>query len=244
MKKNSKNLQGELVFGVHAIVELIKAKRRKITHIYTTDPEPKAWKEIAGIMPKHLGPQYVKKDVLTRMAGTDDHQGIVAFASPFQFRKKFFDVTKQTFLLMLDGIQDVRNLGAILRSAYCTGVEGVILTEKNSASMTGACIKASAGLAEYMEIYIAPSAKAAIVELKAAGYNIYLTTFDGKDASKVTYKAPLCVVIGNEAIGVSKDILNSGEKITLPQKSSDISYNASVASGISLFLISNQLGKI
>jgi len=237
-KKDKAKEVGELIFGINPLMELLKAKKRKLIAIYTTKPEPKVWSTIKRLMPKYpVAMQYVKRDILTKMAGTTDHQGFVAWAQKFPYRKKFFDPKKQKFLVMLDGIQDPRNLGAILRSAYCTGVQGVILTKKGSCPLNAVAAKSSAGLAEHMEIFVAPSAQSAAQILKDAGYNMYMAVFDGEDASKCEYTQPLCMVVGSEGFGVSKSILKYGKHITLAQRTPDISYNASVAAGILLFLI-------
>lgn len=231
----------EIIFGIHPIVELLKAKRRKIYAIYTTKPEPKAWAEISKLLPNYTTIKYVNKDALSKLANNTDHQGVVALASPFVIRKKFFNPEKEKFIVMLDGIQDQRNLGAILRSAYCTGAQGVILTQKNSASINAVAIKSSAGLAEYLDIYQSATAKHAITELKELGYNIFLSAIGSKsNALDLQFKLPLCIVIGGEGTGISSNILNSGTIVTLPQKNSDISYNASVAAGVLLFLIATQ----
>lgn len=245
MKTKKQQHIGELIYGVHPLIEVLKAKRRKLISVYTTRPEPKAWNLIKAAWPKyHVAVQYVERDVLTRMAGTTEHQGVVAWVQAYNFRKKFFDPAKQPFLVMLDGVQDTRNVGGILRSAYCTNANGVIMITRDAAPLNGSSIKASAGLAEHLEIYLAPSPQAAIAELKKAGYTIYLAAFKGKDATQITYKEPLCLVIGSEFTGISKDIMEDGVTVTLPQKIADTSYNASVAAGILLFLISTQRKKI
>ena len=239
IKKKDKETKGELIFGIHPIVELLKAKRRKLVSLYTTKPAPQAFETIQKHLPKYPVPiQYVAREVLDRMVGTTDHQSVVAWTNNFPFRKVFFDPKKQPFLLMVDGVQDPRNLGAILRSAYCTGVDGVIVIARGGAQLTGVAIKSAAGLSEHLDIYLAQSASAAVIELKNAGYNIYLATFDGQNAATCEYKKPVCIVIGGEGSGISKSILSSGTHVTLPQKTSDISYNASVAAGILLFIIS------
>lgn len=239
--QNSKKQVGELIYGVHPLIELLKAKRRKLISVYTTKPEPKAWTKIQALWPKyHVAVQYVTRDILTKMAGTTDHQGFVAWVQAFPYRKVFFNAEKQPFLVMLDSIQDARNVGAIIRSAYCTGASGVIMIKHDAAALGGAAVKASAGLSEHMEIYVSPSPQAALVELKKAGYTPYLATFAGADATTVAYKQPLCMVIGSEGVGVSREILNEGIHVTLPQKTKDISYNASVAAGILLFLVATQ----
>lgn len=241
IKKKDKETKGELIFGIHPVIELLKAKRRKLISLYTTKPTPQAFEDIQKVWPKYPVPiQYVAREVLDRMVGTTDHQGVVAWTQAFPFRKVFFDPKKQPFLVMIDGVQDPRNLGAILRSAYCTGVDGAVVIKRGGAQLTGIAIKSSAGLSEHLEIYAAQSAAAAVIDLKNAGYNIYLATFDGENAATCDYKKPLCMVIGGEGTGISKSILSSGTHVTLPQKASDISYNASVAAGILLFIIANR----
>lgn len=236
----------ELIFGIHPIVELLRAKKRRLSILYTTKPTPKGFSQIERLLPKGMQIQYVSRDVLHKMAGTVDHQGVLGFTVPFVFRKKFFDPKKQPFLVMMDGVQDPRNAGAILRSAYCTGVDGIIMTQKGSTSLTPTVLKSSAGLGEHSDIYHAPSAASAVQELKKAGYVIYASILDAKSekVSTVAFKQPLCIVIGSEGTGVSREVAQAGQHIYIPQRSAAISYNASVAAGILLFMAGQQLGKI
>jgi 23S rRNA (guanosine2251-2'-O)-methyltransferase len=240
MNKKTKTV-GELIYGINPLIEVLKAKRRKILSIYTTKPTPDAWKKIEPFLPSYpIAMQYVTRDVLHRMAGSSDHQGFIAWVQPFPFRKKPFDPVKHPFLVMLDGIQDPRNLGAIIRSAYCTGASGVIVCQKEAAPVNAVTLKASAGLAEHMEIYCVPSAASAVTLLKKDGYSLYLATFDGQSAQECEFKSPLCLVVGSEGMGISKGIMNAGTHITLAQRSTEISYNASVAAGILLFIIATK----
>lgn len=240
-KKDQAKQVSEIIYGVHPIVELLKAKRRKIISIYTTKPEPKSWEQLQRLMPKYPVPvQYVNKDVLQRLSGSAEHQGIVAWVQKYPFRTKFFDSKNQKFLVMLDGIQDPHNVGAILRSAYCTGADGAILVSKGASPLTACAIKASAGLAEHMEIFLASSSSHAVQLLKEAGYNIYMAVFDGQDATKCDFKEPVCIVVGSEGFGVSKSIIKDGIPVTIGQRSPEISYNASVAAGILLFLVGSK----
>ena len=236
------SIGNELIYGAHPIIELLKAKKRKIVALYTTKPLPSAWDRIKPYLPKPMpNTQYVPRDVLDRMAGSTEHMGVLAWVTPFKFTSTPFDPAKKPFILLLDAVQDVRNMGAILRSAYCTGVTGVVLCKSKSAPLTAAACKAAAGLVEHLDIYLAPSVKAAVIELKKAGYNFYMAVLDGQNAAKVQYKGPLCLVIGNEAVGISKDVKALGQAITLPQLTPDISYNASVAAGILLFQIATDI---
>lgn len=243
MKKEKQKTQ-ELVYGVHPIIELLKAKKRKIYTIYTTKHTPKVWSQIAKLLPREVAINYTDKNTLDRIAGTSDHQSVVAWASPLVIRKKFFNSQQAGYLVMLDGVQDPRNLGAILRSCYCTGVQGVIIPSKKSAPLNAVALKSSAGLAEHLDIYQSTTAPAAIQELKQAGYTIYLATIKGQDATQVQFKEPLCMVIGSEDQGVTQSIIKEGISVTLPQRTPEISYNASVAAGILLFMIGSQINKI
>jgi 23S rRNA (guanosine2251-2'-O)-methyltransferase len=243
--KQTQKVQGELIFGIHPVVEAIKAKKRKLLTLYTTRPEPKGWQQILDVLGEKKVPiQYVERTVLTRMAETTDHQGVIGWVTPFIFKKQMFDSAKHPVLLMLDGIQDPRNVGAMLRSAYCTGIDGVIMLKKGSAPLTATALKASAGLAEHLDIFLVGSAQEAIVCLKKAGYTVYLATFNGTNAMQVSFVAPLCLVIGSEGVGVSRAILKEGTAITLPQRTKEISYNASVAAGILSFLVATKVGKL
>jgi len=244
MSKKTNQREQEVVFGIHPIVELLKAKKRSLDAIYTTKPFPKSWSHIEKLLPKRCIVNYISREALTKMANTDDHQSVVGWASPFQYRKKSFDSVKHPFLVMIDGVQDTRNLGAIIRTAYCTGVNGIVICKKKGAPINASTLKASAGLAEHIDIYEAPSAAAAALELKKLGYTLILTALGGQDINSVHYTTPICVVIGNEAIGVSPEILNAGTRIMIPQRTPDISYNASVAAGIVLFTVAQQIKSI
>ncbi|MGB8467421.1 MAG: RNA methyltransferase [Candidatus Babeliales bacterium] len=238
---NKQHTTMELVYGVHPLLELLKAKKRRIYTVYTTKPEPKGWKGVAALLPKQTQIQFVSRDVLHKIAQTTDHQGIVASVAPFVYEANICDPKKYPRLILLDGIQDPRNVGAIIRSAYCTNMSGIIMTQKGSAPLSGAALKASAGLAEHVAIMRVPSAAAAYQVLKQAGYTLYLAVLGaGENAAQVSFQTPLCLVIGNEEVGIGADRQKNGVRITLPQKSADISYNASVAAGILLFLIAHQ----
>jgi len=236
---------GDMVYGIHSVLELLGAKRRKVTMVYTTKTPIKAWNKIEKLLPSYVPVQYVDRNVLDNIAGCSEHQGIILAVQQFPFETKMFDPKKFPFLIVLDGVQDVRNLGAIIRSAYCTGVDGIVLCAKNSAPLTPAAIKASAGLAEHARIHIASSMPIAIKDLHQAGYHIYLATLgQGENATSIDYQMPAALVIGNEEVGISKEILSSGTRVLLPQRRADISYNASVAAGILLFLMGVSFKKI
>jgi 23S rRNA (guanosine2251-2'-O)-methyltransferase len=246
-KKNNSKEYNEMIYGAHSIIEMLKAKRRKLVSIYTTKQLPKSWDRLKRYLPSKISNiQYVDKSVLTRMAGTPDHMGIIAWVTQFKTIKKMFDSKQHEIVLMLDSVQDVGNLGSILRSAYCSGIKGVILCKKNSAPLSPSVFKSSAGFAEHLDIHISMSSKQAVNDIKKAGYNLYLAVVSNnsnkdkiQNAAGIIYKKPLCLVIGNESVGINKDFHKEGTLITIPQISKEVSYNASVAAGILLFSISS-----
>ena len=246
-KNQSKQTQKytDFVYGVHACLEMLTAKRRKVSAVYTTKHEIKAWSTIKKILATHIPINFVSREALDNMTNHAQHQGIVIFISPFIYEKTMFDSSKNSLIIVLDSIQDVRNLGAIIRSAYCTGVDGIVLCSKNSAPMTPAAIKASAGLSEHAKIFIAPSMGFALKELKLKGYHLYLATLAaGENAATMKFDKPAALVIGNEETGISKELLATGTRVLLPQRRADISYNASVAAGILMFLMAVQFQKV
>lgn len=245
MKKKQPIKYTNFVYGVHPIIELLQTKRLKIGAIYTLNNPIKSWATISKMIPSHIPVSMVTRETLDNIALSKDHQGILAFVGDFPFSQAMFTPEKQQFVVILDEIQDVRNLGAILRSAYCTGVDGIVLVRSNAASLTAAAFKASAGLAMHLPIHLAGSVKSAIVELKKSGYHIYCATLGGSQSvANFQFQGPAVLVIGNEEIGISNDVAKMGTKILLPQRRPDISYNASVAAGILMYSIGLQLKKI
>lgn len=240
-----KATQFDIIFGIHPVLELLRAKKRKLVALYTTQPVPKQWHAIQALLPSYpVEIKHVTREALARLAGTTDHQGVVAYAQPFAFHGKPFDAKKYPSLIVLDGIQDPRNLGAIIRSASCTSTSGVLITAKNSAPLNAIALKSSAGLAEHMPIRIVPSAEIAAQELKDAGYVVFGGLFGGADARTIAVQKPYALVIGSEGTGISTPLKKISTAITLPQRAPDISYNASVAAGILLFLFSSQIKQI
>lgn len=236
-KNQRKTTHDDILYGVHPIIECLKAGRRRISAIYMTKPEPKGWNRIKPHLPQRRPQlQYVTRDVLDRLAGTADHMGIIAYVQQYSYATKDFTPQDKPRVLVLDGVKDVRNLGAILRSAYCTNVDAVIVSKKGCASMTAAVFKASAGLAEHLPVYQVPTIGHALGQLKKTGYHIYMAVADGGQcATQTTFERPMAVVIGSEEKGIDEKVRSHGTLVTLPQRDTS-SYNASVAAGIFLFL--------
>jgi 23S rRNA (guanosine2251-2'-O)-methyltransferase len=145
-------------------------------------------------------------------------------------------------LLILDSIQDTHNVGAIIRSAECSGVDGIIITKHNSAPINETVLKTSAGAAEHVKICPVSNLAQTLKELKENGYWIIGSSLDNsKPYTEVDYKMPVALIVGNEEKGIRKltadncDIL-----VRIPMKGKIQSLNVSVAAGILLFEIQRQ----
>ena len=169
---------------------------------------------------------------------------MLAFASAYQYAtvEDMLDAAKERgeepFLILLDGITDPHNLGAIIRTAECVGAHGVIIPERRAAGLTPAAAKAAAGALNFMKIARVTNLNRTIDELKEKGIWIIGTAMDGQSALTADLTGPAALVIGSEGDGISKLTLEKCDlKVTLPMKGHIESLNASVAAGVLMYEI-------
>jgi len=174
-------------------------------------------------------------------------QGVAASKS----EQKFYDIyeiisesKKSQFplLLILDSIQDTHNVGAILRSADCSGVDGIIITKNNSAPINETVVKTSAGASEHVKIALINNLAQTIDELKKKGFWIVGSYLEGaKDYTSIDYKIPIALIVGNEEKGIRKLTADKCDHLVrIPMKGKIQSLNVSVATGVLLFEILRQ----
>ena len=170
------------------------------------------------------------------------HQGLIAVVSAYAYKTvdDMLALAKERgeapFLVILDGVTDPHNLGAIIRSAECAGAHGVIIPERRAVGLTPAAVKASASAVEYLPVAREVNLTRTIERLKKEGVWIYGTAMDGEDYRKVDYSGAKALVIGSEGEGMSRLVGESCDKVvTLPMKGKIESLNASVAAGILLY---------
>ena len=186
--------------------------------------------------------QEVEKSRLDEI--TQHHQGMLAFASAYHYStvEAMLETARERgedpFLILLDGITDPHNLGAIIRSAECTGAHGVIVPERRSVGLTPAAVKASAGAVEHMKVARVVNLNRTIDDLKKQGVWTYAVTMDGEDYEKVNFKGGVALVIGAEGEGISRLTLeNCDQRVSLPMAGHIDSLNASVAAGVVMYRV-------
>jgi 23S rRNA (guanosine2251-2'-O)-methyltransferase len=174
-------------------------------------------------------------------------QGVAAIKS----EQKFYELDEiisnakksvYPLILILDSIQDTHNVGAILRSADCSGVDGIIVTKRNSAPINETVAKTSAGASEHAKIAQVNNLAQSIDELKRNGFWVAGSYLDGaKDYTKVDYKIPIALIVGNEEKGIRKLTADKCDHlIKIPMKGKIQSLNVSVATGVLLFEVLRQ----
>ncbi len=175
---------------------------------------------------------------------TKNHQGMLAFASAYQYAtvedmlSEAQEKGEVPFVILLDGITDPHNLGAIIRTAECVGAHGVIVPERRSVGLTPAAVKASAGAVEHVKVARVTNLNRTLEDLKKAGLWIAAAVTDGTNYQKADLTGPLALVIGSEGEGISRLVLeNCDRKVSLPLKGKIGSLNASVAAGILMYAV-------
>lgn len=186
--------------------------------------------------------QVVDKARLDEIA--EHHQGMLAFASAYQYAtvdemlRNAEERGEAPFLILLDGVTDPHNLGAVIRTAECVGAHGVIVPERRSVGLTPAAVKASAGAVEHMPVARVTNLNRTIDELKKKNIWAYAVTMDGEDYESVDFNGGTALVIGAEGEGISRlTVENCDQKVSLPMKGHIDSLNASVAAGVVMYRV-------
>ena len=184
--------------------------------------------------------QFVEKQALERLSPDGRHQGVIAVATEFEY-SDVDDVLerkdgKPLLVLILDGIEDPHNLGAIIRVAECAGVNGILLPRRRCCPVTDTAVKVSCGASQYVKIAKVNNVNDAIRDLKERGIFVLAADMGGADIYRTDLTGDIAIVIGGEGEGVHQltSKLCDG-KIALPQFGQINSLNASVATGIVVY---------
>lgn len=189
----------------------------------------------------------VSSDKFVKFTDQQNTQGIIAFLAEqknYTLNELIFLAKKSPYplILILDTIQDTHNLGAILRTAECSGVDGVLITRHNSAPINDTVYKTSAGAVNHLKIGFVNNLAQAMEELKAEGFWIVGSTLQNSvEYTKVDYKMPLVLIVGNEEKGIRRLTAEKCDYLVrIPMKGELQSLNVSVATGILLFEVLRQ----
>ncbi|MDT8309195.1 MAG: 23S rRNA (guanosine(2251)-2'-O)-methyltransferase RlmB, partial [Bacteroidales bacterium] len=190
--------------------------------------------------------QYVPLNKLNRIT-QKNHQGVIAFISQVSYQpvdeviSMLYDSGEEPFFVVLDQVTDVRNIGAIARSAECAGSNAIIVPEKGSAMLNAEAVKSSAGSLMNIPVCRVNRLSDTIKELKINGMKVIgVTEKASKSYRDVLYKGPLALVLGSEEKGISGAALNvCDETVAIPLFGKTASLNVSVAAGIVLFEAAN-----
>ncbi len=238
------------VEGRNAVLELLKTDKTIDKILMQKDPDKKSpqgslGKIFAEARKKNVRVQFVDKELLDKESGSTHHQGVIALTTDFVYAEMEDLVAQKKanggFLILCDGIEDVHNLGSILRVAECAGADGVIIPKTNSASVTESVIRISAGAANFMPVAKVTSLNNTIDFLQKNGYWIYALEADGEDIYQADLTGNVALVIGGEDSGVKRLTREKCDKVlSLPLHGKVNSLNASVALGIAAYEVAKQ----
>ncbi len=236
------------VYGIHPVMELLDSDQvidrifidKQVKNQGIDDIRNKARElEVPVLFVPHF-----KIDKFTRK----NHQGVVALISPIEFSQvdevvtRAFEAGRQPFILALDGVTDVRNFGAIARSAECAGVDAIVIPERDSAPIHDDAIRTSAGALLRVPVCREKNLRGALEGMQNHGLKVIACTEKGQEALHQTPMAEaLVLVMGSEDKGISGDIMRISDHLMhIPMKGQTSSLNVSVASGIALFEVLRQ----
>ena len=247
-QNETKNFDDQIE-GRNAVIELLESDK-DINKIYITKGEQKGSINKIIAMANEKKVIIVEKDKrqMDLMAQTENYQGVIAIVPPFEYSEieDILELAKikneKPFILILDGIEDTHNLGAIIRTAEIAGVHGLIIPQRRAASVNSTVSKVSCGAVQYMKIARVNNISDSINKLKENGVWVCGTAIDAKSYYfEQDFKEPIAIVIGNEGKGMSQLVKkNCDFLVKIPMKGKIQSLNASVSTGIVVYEVLKQ----
>ncbi|MDE6743668.1 MAG: 23S rRNA (guanosine(2251)-2'-O)-methyltransferase RlmB [Lachnospiraceae bacterium] len=191
--------------------------------------------------------KFVPKERLDQMSQTGKHQGVIAYAAAYDYAevddllKEADDRGEPPFLLLLDGIEDPHNLGAIIRTAHQAGAHGVIIPKNRAVGLTATVARTSAGALNYIKVAKVTNLSTTIEQLKKRGMWFVCADMDGEIMYRLDLKGAIGLVIGSEGEGVSRLVKEKCDfRAAIPMKGKIDSLNVSVAAGVLAYEIVRQ----
>ena len=241
MEKNTE------IYGIRAVIEAINSSKDIDKVFIQTGLKGKLIGQLESLIRKNkINFSYVPTQKLDRLS-KKNHQGVIARIAPIKFYTidSFSEVIEKSnnpFVLILDQINDVRNFGAIIRTAEISGVDGIIIQNSSSAPVNSDTIKTSAGAIFNIPICKVNHIKDAIYHLQSMNISIISASEKSeKNIYDVDLKGPIAIIMGSEQKGINKSVINlSNESVKLPMYGKIESLNVSVACGIFLYEVVRQ----
>ena len=234
----------EKIIGRNAVMEALRTDR-EIERLIVLRQKPGAKAEgslkkiLAKARDRHIPVDYADRAGLDRIAGGGTHQGGIATVSDYEYRtvedllRTAEERNETPFLIILDGLEDPHNLGAIMRTAECAGAHGIIIPERRAVTVNATVMKTSAGAAEHIGCARVTNIARTIEQLQEQGIWIYGCDMDGASLYETDLKGPAAIVIGNEGRGISRLVREKCDFIiSIPMKGQINSLNASNAAAI------------
>lgn len=232
-----------MIYGTRAVMEAILAGKEIEKIMIQSSLANDLIKELISLArEKHVPYTFVPQEKLKKFS-TKNHQGVicllasVTYASLDNLIDRAYSEGREPFLLILDRVTDVRNFGAIARTAECAGVDGIVIGEKGNAPITGDAMKTSAGALNHLAICREKDLKKTMKYLRENGIRVVACT---EKASHVIYDVPLsgpiALIMGSEEDGISDALLrDADELVKIPMKGKIGSLNVSVATGVAIY---------
>jgi 23S rRNA (guanosine2251-2'-O)-methyltransferase len=240
--------ENEMIFGIRAVIEAILAEKEIDKILVKRDLQSDLSKELFDALKgREIAVQRVPAERLDRVT-RKNHQGVIAFIPAISYQKLediipfLYEQGKNPFIVLLDGVTDVRNFGAIARTCECAGVDAIVIPSKGSVTVNADAMKTSAGALHVLPVCKEKSITQAIKFLQESGVKVYAASEKAyENYTAVTYDGPVAIVMGAEDTGVSMDNLRMCDQmVKIPQFGTIGSLNVSVASSILVYEVVRQ----
>lgn len=240
--------KSDYIFGIRAVAEAIEAGK-EIDRVYVKkDLQGELASELFDLLNRHKIPyRRVPVEKINKIT-RKNHQGVLAILSAVSYHSlenlvpELYEAGVVPFLVLLDGVTDVRNFGAIARTCECGGADAIVIPDHDSVSVTGDAIKTSAGALHHLPVCRVGSMSKCVRDLKANGYQVVAVT-EKADVNYTTadYTVPTALVLGAEDRGISQEVLRQCDRfVSIPMFGKIGSLNVSVAAGVTIYEVVRQ----
>lgn len=240
--------KNDYIFGIRAVDEAIESGKTIDKLLVRRDLEGDLARDLLAKARQYgVLVQKVPVEKLNRIT-MKNHQGVIALMSAVRYHRlehlvpQLYESGRTPFLMCLDGVTDTRNFGAIGRTADCAGIDGIVIPERNSASVTPDAMKTSAGALLYVPVCRERDILTAVRMLRDSGVKIVGATEKGaRSYTDIDYTVPVAIVMGNEEHGISDEVIRQCDELAaIPMAGNIGSLNVSVAAGVMMYEVVRQ----